>query len=421
MSQRHYQLMVLGDSLASSLAAVLLSKQGVRVLSFQRNSVPDGPWFPSSLLLERILELLGGLSCYTSPIPFQVITDRSRVEFNGVFPLEEELRREFADCHPRLAAMLGNLDDIAQRFENHFWPTGMLPLYGNASHLNFAWQKLRSGRFKTNYAQPLSGLLAEFNRSAAGDFLQLLFSGLAQMPLERLSVIEGALLWAGVIRKRSVSPSGLDALLRHRFEQFHGATEDIGAIQKIKTQEKRLTEVVLQNGNTCSADWYLIDAPQVLPLLPADLQRADEVQHRQLIATSIFPEDQFPPVLAPRVLLAGKNPLRLSFVARDRQVQCTLKTFRTTVDDTPTAAEMQRALADILPFAQISCEITRAGGPLPAAALRTPFPGFSGSLLLGGNAVFHYGPSLLPALGAQGEVLAGLSTARFLSRLAPKK
>ncbi len=106
MSQRHYQVIIIGDSLAARLAGVLLGRHGVRVLAFQKNSLPTGPWFPSSLLLDRILDSLGGRTCYTAPMPFQVIGRRSRVEINGASPLEEEFRREFPGQHLRLTEVL---------------------------------------------------------------------------------------------------------------------------------------------------------------------------------------------------------------------------------------------------------------------------------------------------------------------------
>ncbi len=148
---------------------------------------------------------------------------------------------------------------MADRLESLFWPDGILPLYGAGSRLQFAWRRLRRGVSGAAAERPLTAELAEFSGTAAGEFLSTLFAALAQMPVERLSVAEGALLWAGAVRERAISPSGLDALLRHRYEQLNGESEDLGTVQSLTAQGRRLTGVLLQNGDRCSADYFLVE------------------------------------------------------------------------------------------------------------------------------------------------------------------
>lgn len=412
MSQRHYQVIILGDSLASRLAGVLLSKRGVRVLSLQSNGLGGGLWFQPSLLLERILDHLGGRSCYTTPLPLQIITAQSRLELHGPYPLEEELRREFPADHERVSLLLQQLAQIADRLEDRLWQIGSLPLYGLASRLRYRWQ--RSGA--RGLDRPLLSLFGDFAGTPAGETLTALFAGLAQAPIEGLTVGEGALLWGGAIQGRSVSPSGLDTLLRHRFEQFNGESENLGAVQALSVQGGRLTDVVLKSGARCSAERFVIDAPEVWPLLPEEWRQGLPASAAPAVYTATLPEARLSPLLAPRLLLGGVPPLRLSLVLREGVVQCSIKAPRLADRPIPSPESVASRLTGLFPFAGLEPQLQHPGTPPPQRRARAPFPGAALPLKLRSNLLLGHSPAVFPTLGTIGEVLTGLSSANYLLR-----
>ena len=57
---KHYDIAIVGSSLAAQISAALLVKQGGRVLFLSETRMKAPTWFHSSLFLEKILGVLGG-------------------------------------------------------------------------------------------------------------------------------------------------------------------------------------------------------------------------------------------------------------------------------------------------------------------------------------------------------------------------
>ncbi len=117
---QHYDVIVLGEGLAARIAALLLARGGCRVLAFRNPTTPSAvtpAWFFPSLFLERLLENLGGRSCYTPVAPFQVLTSKTRLEFLGRESMEGELQREFPCENGGISAVLGLLQKLGSRLE----------------------------------------------------------------------------------------------------------------------------------------------------------------------------------------------------------------------------------------------------------------------------------------------------------------
>ena len=100
--QSHYDIAVVGNSLAALLTAALATKKGCRVLTVAADNEQPASWFTSSLLLERILDFLDGNSCRSSSLPFQIITPKQRIDLRPRRPLSDELRRELPDSHQEI-------------------------------------------------------------------------------------------------------------------------------------------------------------------------------------------------------------------------------------------------------------------------------------------------------------------------------
>ena len=415
MSRRHYQYIVLGDSLASRLAAVLLAKGGARVLTFEGGTPTSPFWFHSSRHLERILESLDGHSCFAPPVPFQVISPTHRLECHGATPLEEELRREFPREHELVAGLLEQLATLGERLEERLWKKGRFPLRPN---LRFGLQDLFVRPSAKKLRSPLSSLLAPLSPTGSGAILRALFSGMTLLPVERLSVAEGALLWSDICRPRSVSPSGLDALLRHRYEQFHGETEQLADIKELVTKGSRLLEVVLQNDGRCGGESCIIGTPLILPQLPSAARRRCPVPSPALHSLTLSVQaDQVSSLLASRIILAGDPPLRISLTHRENQIVGNIDLAGAGNGELPALATIRARLRLIFPFADI-----HLASPEPQdhketeAAQRRGFLGATGRLRAGGNLLYCHGASLLPSLGASAEVFAGHAVVRMLQR-----
>ena len=100
--QSHYDVIIIGDSLAARVAAVQLARSGCRVLALEEGLAISPAWFTSSLHLEKLLEQLSGRSCLTPPPSFQVITPTARVDLASRRPLDEVLLREFPEDYATL-------------------------------------------------------------------------------------------------------------------------------------------------------------------------------------------------------------------------------------------------------------------------------------------------------------------------------
>lgn len=426
-ASHHYQVIILGDCLASRIAGVILAKRGCRVLTLQGQRPTGHPWFQSSFHLEQLLESLGGRACFTPPTPFQVITEESRLEINGSSPLDEELRREFPASHREVLTALARFDLLGEELEKVLWRCGGLPLFGVGSRLKFTTRRLFSGLRVKGMMRPLSEVLLPFAGDPAGVALNALFAGLAMAPPEELTVAEGALLWSNAIRSRDVSPSGLDDLLGHRYEQFHGEIGDLTQVQSLDFAGNTLRSAILRSGARCSADHFIIGSPEALPLLPEKLRNKVSVSPRRRTQFLTALDDSLvSPLIAPRVILAGAPPLRLTLTAREAQVHCSIDLpWQADAADEASVKEIVRRLSPrLFPFGRYTLQASQPlaaeqSGPQKRGAR---FLGASNGMRLRGNLLLCHGPGILPSLAATGEVLAGFSAAsQIYRRLKPVK
>jgi len=407
VSKVHYDAIILGDSLAARIAAVLLAKAGRRVLSVRLPSTAtlSPAWIPVSLHLERLLDLLDGRSCLVPAPTFQVISGQTRLTLHGITNLHDELRR-----------LLTDMTNLGERIENVLWECGGLPLTGWASRWRFFFKSYTKGLTRRKFKQPLDSRLRESLSPPAAKTIAALFSGLALCPGENLTVGEASLLWKSFGDNRGISTVALDALLSRRFEQFHG---ERGNLQALPFANKQIGELLLDDGRRCNATYWLIGSAAASPLLPTSpAQPANDnaaaATTRQFRITS----GTMSPLLAPIVLLDGSPVLRLTLAtdassSRSRVVcQSATPATNASPDD-----EYDRLNA-LLPFTTLQPDTS---ADVPGAAIDPlrrlkAFPGAVNPLIVDNSLLRCCGEQVLPSLGAVGEVMVAITAVNHLQR-----
>lgn len=419
MHQYHFDIIVLGESLAARLAATLLAKSGKKVLTFQDGQAVDDPWLFTSPILNRILDQLGGRDGLTTPSKFQVITEQSRLELHGRHGLDNELRREFPSCHNQPIALLRDLETFGQRLENQLWANGGLPLIGSRDQLRFGGKLLFSKPGWFTLRRPLAGLLDQIGEPTARACLAALFSGLAMTPLGQLTVAEGALLWNAACQPQGISAVVLDDLLRRRYKQFHGAYKQLASVEQVDADGR----IHLKNAKSCSAETILIGQPEGLSCLANPRTLGGPSAPRRWRTSILRPGVSS--LLAPRIILDGAEVLRANFASRPEGVTCAVEGQRPGARGAPpTAQAVQKALQKILPF--VSFEISEPDIPdsapvAPSAPAIFAFPGTARHPSLNHRTLLCIGAATLPHLGGVGEVLTGFSLASYLLRRNPSR
>ncbi len=420
MHQNHYDIIVLGDSLASRLAAVLLAKAGKKVLTFRLQQPPFTPWLFNSVHLNHVLEQLGGRNCLTTPRKLQVIAGQSRIELHGDQPLSDELRREFPSSHNQVEDLLQSLDALGNRLESQLLSSGGLPLFDLAGRLRFRRKLLLSRPGFRTLRKPLSDLLDKITDPAPRACLDALFSGLAMAPTDHMTIAEGALLWSSACQSQGISRSALDDLLQRRYEQFHGCSETLDTIKEIDPDGR----IQLKNSWSCSSDALVIGSCSAISCLPEADQQRFKFQPPPcrwetspiLIGTS--------PVLASRIILAEPDPLRITLTSTPTGTVGMAEFRRADRPSPPSENELCSQLAGILPFASFG--LSPIGPCEPAAGeSRWPpssaFPGTAQRLKLNKNLLLGSGTDALPHLGSTGGIMTGVALARYLLRADKKR
>lgn len=416
----HYDVIILGESLAARIAAVLLAKSGRRVLAVgSPPGTPPGPaWIPVSLHLERLLELLGGRSCLVSATPFQVLSGSVRLTLHGISALLDELRREFPADSARVENLLRELEDVGNRLETALWESGGLPLTGWASRWRFTCKRLRMGLTAGSLTRPLANRLQAGNSAQTAQALATLFSGLALSPIEHLSVAEGALLWRSFGDSRGISAGALNALLIHRFEQFHGEQAQLVDLQNVQATDSRLCEAAFKNGLRCTAGVFLLGSPDARALLPVEFSAGEAAAPFEALIT----DGAISPLLTQVVILDGAPPLRLTLVPDPAGGQCRLICRAAAPTNDTVGARFEERLSALFPFAtlrfepqaDVTSELRVQNADRPGR--QKAFPGATHSLFAAERLLYCCGELLLPALGATGEIMVGVSVANHLQR-----
>ncbi|MDH3998771.1 MAG: hypothetical protein OET90_08010, partial [Desulfuromonadales bacterium] len=247
MSSKHYQIAIIGSSLAARIAAALLAKSGRKVLFLRSEERLTSPWFFSSTFLEQLLGNLGGRGCFGPPRPFQVLSSKSRLCINGDAPLEDEMLREFGDHADPIIARFDKLLHTGQTLEALLWENDGLPLPGVKAAARLRYLCLRHKLRLSELNAPLHKLFDGLAPNCI-EFCNNLFQGLSLQPYHSLSMAHGALLWAHALRSESILEPDFGELLEKRFNQFHGSSDSLSNLQQLDYDGSRYTGGIMKEG-----------------------------------------------------------------------------------------------------------------------------------------------------------------------------
>ena len=410
MRQKHYDIAILGESLAARVAAALLARRGHKVV-FCRESYTPSPWLFSSLHLQQLLLSLGGRSCATAARPLQILTPQSRWEIHGRHAKQEELIREFPDQHEQVANLLKELAGKGERLERSLWQSRKVALAGRLFHTN-----LRARGLFRLFKKPLDAVLTQsLGTTPATESLTALFEGVSGQPIDKLSLAEGALLWSWIRQHETVSTSGLEELLLHRFDQFHGDALDLPNVASLNMEGRRLHNLTLKDGAVCSADHFVIGSLGGARLLPPPFERPTSEPLPASFMTS--PINRLSPMLARRMIWRASSTVRLTLTATSPRT-CLIETVTAPTSQAIQPSALREELTSIFPFIDLSLTETPSseGTPaLPKPLFATPLPGLVNPVQLKGNLLLAQGLGVWPALGPSGEILVGYAVAERLS------
>ncbi len=413
MHQHHYDIILLGESLASRIAGVLLAKAGQRVLTFQGKHPADFGWVFADSHLVRLLEQLG----YRQPLEktprLHILNGQTRIELHGRYPLEEEIRRELPRDAEALLLIFNHLDRLGENLESQLLDQAGAPLGSLMDRLRCrAWNWL-SETGQRALSKPLCDLFAPL-AEASRTWVHTLFSGLTLAPVTKLTLAEGALLWHGLTRPQAMERSRLGDLLARRYQQFHGFSEPLAKIAEI-TDGRRLQ---LHDGRECSAGTLIIGQAEALPPKIA----AALPPFRRPSAPERWDSGPLNPapstVLAPRII-HGENPaLRSTLLDHAGELHCLCET----PENAPREA-VAGELRALFPFSALAPRLLEAPADQDDIRPRrsfAAFPGVAQNPWLRPDLVLCQGTCIFPHLGETGEVLTGYALAGRLARRGKK-
>ena len=402
MSQRQFDIAVIGNTLSARMGATLLAKNGLSVIQFGSVEPSRSGWLFSSIFLEKLLGTLGGRSCFTNPTPIQVISTQSRISIHQEIPIESELTREFSDDATTLAQFLNNLLETGGNLNALLWDNKGLPWPGLNSQGRFRYHCLRRKLSTRELNVPLTEQLHKFPL-ASREFLTNLFQGLSLLSIDKLTMADAALLWTQANRPENLAEKEFNELLEKRFEQFHGRSESLEQLERVDIEGNEFV-----GGRIKELGGFRAKA-----LLIGDLQVGNQFQSIQKIlpaaTTSISHfitsdlSNQLSPLLAERVIVGNQQPLRIAFHKENGQ---TVGEIDATVNQQ--APEIRTAMESVLPFATYDLDAAKPGA-LPDLTEASTSSLFSRPIQFGKN-LFCVDSSLLyPGMPAAGGALIAWS------------
>jgi hypothetical protein len=412
MTTKHYDIAIIGGSLAARIAAVLLAKQGGKVLFLRQREATASTWFHSSLFLEQLLGTLGGRSCFVAQQPIQVLSRNARVTLCSDVPLSRELSREFGKAGFAVAKWLDRLGTLGEQLERVLWENGGLPWPTLKATARF---KLLCIRRKVNWPEldlPVAKSMGQFPESALA-FVTDLLQGLALKKIDQLSRAQAALLWAQATRPENLKEPDFSELLSKRFDQFHGLKVSLENLSQLDFDGSTWTGGRMKDGGQFSAHTFLLGDLRWIDRFAAgktaDLPAPPALTKYRTGSLS----GQLSPLLASRVICGGDIPLRLAIERRDDQVYGLLASGGTT-----TGQQLRRQLEPVLPFAryelaedgvQVEAQLRQASAQQPQHLANLP-------LRIGTNLFCADSCGLLSEMGAAGAALLGWTLVENLTK-----
>ncbi len=346
MSSKHYDIVIIGGSVAARIAAALLAKQGNRVLFLRNHEAKAPAWFHSSLFLEKLLGVLGGRACFVAQQPIQVISEKARITLSSDVQLEDELSREFGNDGKVVNQWLEELRLKGIKLEEFFWESGGLPWPSLKAkgHL-----KLLSLKRRINWQEleaPVSHSIERFS-GAAKCFLTDFLQGLSSTRITQLSYSRAAMLWAQALRPENLKEPDFSEMLNKRFEQFHGAKGQIDDLKSLDYDGSKWTGGQFKSGGLFTADSFLLgDKQWIDKFAPLESSRLPLPEPPTVYRTSNL-AGQLSPLLASHIICGGELPMRMAIEQHDEELRGLI------VSDARASESLVRLQMEaILPFAK---------------------------------------------------------------------
>jgi len=408
---KHYDIAIVGGSLAAQIAAALLVKQGNRVLFLSETGMKSPTWFHSSLFLEKILGVLGGRSCFMAQRPIQIVSECSRLTISNDISLDKELQREFGASGPAISNWLAELQEQGQRLEELFWENGGLPWPSFKAKARFKLLCVRNRLNQSVLERPIADQLSGFVGPLRA-FLTDLLQGLSLTPVNNLSTARAAILWAQAQRPENVIGADFSKTLEKRFDQFHGTRSQLENLQPFDFSGSRWTGGQLVSGGRFSAENFLIGDQRLAGLFAAgEPVRAPCAPFRTAWQTGNL-AGHLSSLLGTRLICGGPLSLRLAIEQADEQQHGLVhSTEGATVD------EIRRQLEPVLPFAKYRLDaLGREQGPTPRAERQESIPLARLPLRASSNLYWADNTALLPEMDGAGAALLAWTILANLGR-----
>lgn len=408
MHLARFDIAIIGDSLAARMAAALLAKHGKRLILLSTSMHRD-PWQHSSFFVEKLLNALGGRECLAPCQPFQVLSARARVTIHREVPLRQELAREFGRAATQVEALLNELEQFGTLLEEVLWEHGGLPQGGLRETAAWRWLCLRRKLPLATLSRPLNERIQGLPEPAA-EWLRDLFQGLSLQPLTALTVADGALLWTHARRPEGFVSDELSALLRKRFEQFHGTEAQLENLEKLEHSHGQWVGSLPEGRRFQAGQLILGDLAQGLPEHAPLLPRQTFLPTRHFTTSAL--DGQLSALLAKKVIAGGHLPMRMAIVPTTAGV----------IEDIGSIArgeenDVRRQLEPILPFARYTLDPMANSQKLIETAEVTvsPLSIFKLPLRLGSHLWCADETRLVPHLGCGGAALVAWTLLRHLA------
>ncbi len=411
MSTKHYDIGIIGGSLAACIAAALLAKQGSKVLFLRHSEATTSAWFHSSLFLEKLLGTLGGGACFVVQQPIQVLSRNARITICQDVLLGKELLREFGKAGSSVAGWLDRLAYQGDQLEMVLWENGGLPWPSLKTTARF---KLLCIRRKINWQElhaPVTKSMGQLPQSAQA-FVTDLLQGLALKQINELSRAQAALLWAQTIRPENLKEPDFSALLSKRFDQFHGVTAPLENLSQLDFDGSCWTGGSFNDGGQFSANTFLLGDTSLIDRFTAgrvaDLPASPALSNYSTSSLT----GKLSPLLASRVICGGDIPLRLS-IEQDGAHTCALVMCGGSFN----GQQLRCQLEPVLPFAKF--ELSEVNGQFSprtgATSISQAQQLTSLPLRIGTNLFCADSSGMLPEMGAAGAALLGWTLAENLA------
>ncbi len=411
MSSKHFDIAIIGGSLAARIAAALLVKHGSKVLHLRQSEATASTWLHSSLFLEKLLGTLGGRACFVAQKPIQVFSRKARVTLNNDISLDNELCREFGQNGPVVSHWLEQLKFQGMQLEDLFWENGGLPWPSFKAASRFKLLCMRRGIKWAELDAPVTKSLEQLPLTATA-FVTDLLQGLTLKRANHLSRAQSAMAWSQAMRPENLKEPDFSDLLSKRFDQFHGLKADLADLECIDFNNSRWSGGRLKDGGQFTAETFLLGDANYIDRFGSG--KADALPLPHAVAEQITSSltGQLSPLLATRVICGGDTPLRLAIEENGDDLYGQILST-----GEATEQQLREQLEPALPFVKydLSTEVKKHA-PKTLSATTNQRQQLNGlPLRIGSNLYCADSNLLLPELGVSGAALLGWSLAENLA------